>query len=429
MSREGSRSLAWCLAAVLIFLYPALPRVGATSESGEFYPSWELCPYPPYPVRPAVPDNPVLTADDVTDIGAQFVADPFLFFEDGVWYMFFEVYWNRGSIALATSQDGLNWNYDRIVILELHHLSYPFVFKSGDDHYMLLAWQPNDLVVLYRASDFPYGWTSSDTLLTGRRIVDPSLVQYEDRFWMFGGSSDSRDCLLFYSDFVRSGWVEHPLSPIIVNDPSKARPGGRPVVIDGDRLFRFAQKGDVCYGEAIRAFEVDLLSPTEYIEHEIPESPIIFAQGSGWNSDAMHTFDPWWTGNRWIAAVDGWGEEFGWSIGIYRTEAVSSAGDAKQIGSASFPFLEIQSSNPFRSEVQIAYGYEGDGGPVPARLSVHDFAGRRLGTLLDQPLSPGTRQMIWQPLNRRNGQVVAGTYFLRLECGGRSTSRKLILMR
>ena len=40
--------------------------------------------------------NPVLTASDVKDASADFIADPFMVFEQNVWYMFFEVM-NRDS--------------------------------------------------------------------------------------------------------------------------------------------------------------------------------------------------------------------------------------------------------------------------------------------------------------------------------------------
>jgi hypothetical protein len=51
-------------------------------------------------------DNPVLTANNVTDIEALFVADPFIVFKDGQYYMFFEVFNKKdmqGDIAYATS--------------------------------------------------------------------------------------------------------------------------------------------------------------------------------------------------------------------------------------------------------------------------------------------------------------------------------------
>ena len=37
---------------------------------------------------PAEIENPVITASDVTDVKALFVADPFLFRDNGGWYMF-----------------------------------------------------------------------------------------------------------------------------------------------------------------------------------------------------------------------------------------------------------------------------------------------------------------------------------------------------
>ncbi len=107
------------------------------------------------------------------------------------------------------------------------------------------------------------------------------------------------------------------MSPIVRDDKSKARPAGRTIVFDGHRVIRLAQRSDHSYGEAVRAFEVDVLTPTTYHESEIPESPILSASGQGWNATGMHTCDPWWTGDHWLAAVDGIQQL--WSIGIYRT--------------------------------------------------------------------------------------------------------------
>jgi len=74
------------------------------------------------------PEPPVLTKFDVTDIPADFVADPFMLRRDDTWYMFFEVMHSktqRGEIGLATSNDALSWTYDRIVLKEPFHLSFP----------------------------------------------------------------------------------------------------------------------------------------------------------------------------------------------------------------------------------------------------------------------------------------------------------------
>jgi len=83
----------------------------------------------------------------------------------------------------------------------------------------------------------------------------------------------------------------------------KARPAGRCVVYAGDRILRLAQKCDVSYGEAVRAFEIVQLDRQHYAEAEIPESPILQASGQGWNAHGMHTCDPWWSA-RWRSRSD-----------------------------------------------------------------------------------------------------------------------------
>ena len=81
--------------------------------------------------------NPVLTAKDVTDVSAFYVADPFMINENSTWYMFFEVVnikTFQGDIGLAISNDGFNWTYKQIVLDEQFHLSYPYIFKWRNDY-------------------------------------------------------------------------------------------------------------------------------------------------------------------------------------------------------------------------------------------------------------------------------------------------------
>lgn len=77
-------------------------------------------------VSPENISNPVLTAKNVTDVAADFVADPFMIKENSTWYMFFEVMNSRtqqGDIGLAITNDGLKWVYKQIVLDEPFHLS------------------------------------------------------------------------------------------------------------------------------------------------------------------------------------------------------------------------------------------------------------------------------------------------------------------
>ncbi len=80
--------------------------------------------------------NPVLTREDVSDVRALFVADPFLLRVGDLWHMFFEVYnfdADRGEIAWATSKNGFAWSYQEVVLGESLHLFYPYVLSGTAD--------------------------------------------------------------------------------------------------------------------------------------------------------------------------------------------------------------------------------------------------------------------------------------------------------
>ena len=257
--------------------------------------------------RPNVP-NPILTARDVTDVRASAVADPFMIRSAKEWYMFFEVIredTGHGDIGLATSHDGLAWQYRQIVLSESFHLSYPLICESKGELFMIPETSWTDSVRLYKAEEFPYGWTFHQTLMTQKGVTDATPFFYQDTWWMFT-SIPSHDTLkLFYSRDLTGPWHEHPHSPIVKGNRRTARPGGRPVMFD-DRVFRCAQDAFPTYGTALRVFEILELSRTTYREHEVSAQPILRGTGKGWNMAGMHHVDfHLIEGDLWIAAVDG----------------------------------------------------------------------------------------------------------------------------
>lgn len=256
--------------------------------------------------------NPILTRDDVTDVPAVFVADPFLCRVGDTWNLFCEVMnWRtgRGEIALATSPDAVHWKYQRVVLAEPFHLSYPYVFKWENDYYMVPESYQAKEARLYRAKDFPYGWEPIATLLRGDYLVDSTPFRHGDSWWMFVDTSNdaAHDTLrLFRANNLTGPWSEHPASPLIQGDPTRARPAGR-VVTDGGRAFRFAQNCRPAYGTQVRAFEITRLNSREYEEKPVGPDPLLGPSGAGWNADGMHQIDAHRIrGGRWIAAVDGW---------------------------------------------------------------------------------------------------------------------------
>ena len=252
-------------------------------------------------------ENPVLTAKDVTDISAEFVADPFMVKENS-WYMFFEVLNARtgqGDIGLAISNDGLNWVYDQIVLDEPFHLSYPYIFKWKNEYYMIPESYHAKSIRLYKAFDFPTQWLFVSTLVAGSDYVDSSIVHFNDKWWLFAALKTNDILYLYYANELMGPWTEHPMSPVVKGDANIARPGGRIIVLDG-RIVRYAQDDDPNYGNQLRAFEITELTTKSYEEKEVYKSPILKASGSGWNSKGMHHMDPHQIGkNEWIACVDG----------------------------------------------------------------------------------------------------------------------------
>jgi hypothetical protein len=256
--------------------------------------------------------NPVLTRDHVSDVPAAFVADPFMIRVGNVWYMYFEIMnWRtqRGEIGLATSSSGLEWKYQKVVLSEPFHLSYPYVFRCENDIFMIPESYQAGGIRLYRAVDFPTHWSLLEVLLEGPVLVDPSVFLVDERWWMFVDTSPKLDhsaLRLFHADELGGPWLEHPMSPLFEGDSYRARPAGRVVEFNG-RIIRFAQTCLPYYGTAIRAFEVDDLTLTTYREREVEPSPILGPSGAGWNACGMHQIDAHLLDDgTWLACVDGW---------------------------------------------------------------------------------------------------------------------------
>ena len=253
--------------------------------------------------------NPVLTRAHVTDVAASFVADPFMVWENGTWYMFFEVLnaaTGLGEIGLASSANAIDWEYRQIVLREPYHLSYPYVFQWEGEYYMTPETLTPGAIRLYRAESFPAGWVWAADLVPGR-LADPSPFRLHDRWWMLAcGTPYGHDMLrLFESVHLTHGWRESPGSPLIQDNPHVARPAGR-VTPWGRGAIRYAQDCYPTYGNRVRAFFADDFSAAPHREVEIQE-PVLLPDASGdWANSGMHHVDPHLISpGSWIACVDG----------------------------------------------------------------------------------------------------------------------------
>lgn len=283
--------------------------------------------------------NPVLTAADVTDYArADFVADPFLLASEAEgWNLFFEVF-NRNRrptavIGHATSDDrGRSWEYNGVVLREDVHLAFPYVFEREDTFYMVPERWNRDrpaAVRLYRTETLPDGWQPMMTIVDpDRPLVDCVVFRWNDRWWAFLGSGDGRHDLLAYhaDDLLTEQWTPHARNPIVSARPRAARPAGRPILSD-DGIVLFLQDCARRYGDKVRAFDIERLSPTTYEDSERADSPVLEASDRlfGWNSGQMHHIDVRSTPAGRRCVVDGniglgrrLFDYYHWAIGTYR---------------------------------------------------------------------------------------------------------------
>lgn len=256
---------------------------------------------------------PVLSGKNVTDITAVYVADPFMIRAQNCWHMFFEIlrkHDGKGVIGLATSNDAMAWDYKQVVLEEPFHLSYPHVFESDGEYFMIPESKHAKEVRLYKADDFPTRWSHVGNLFDNVEYVDCTPFRHGGKWWLFVGCGSPplmADTLrLFHADKLTGPWIEHPSSPIISDNPHIARPAGR-IIEWENRLFRFTQDCSPRYGLSVSAFEIKELTVSHYSETLATNEPILQKSISEWNSSGMHHIDCHPAqGGGYIACVDGW---------------------------------------------------------------------------------------------------------------------------
>ena len=249
-------------------------------------------------------NNPILTKFDVTDVVASFVADPFIIKDRGKYYLFMEVKSKRkrdiGEIGLAVGENIYDLEYQKIVLKEDFHLSYPYVFKKDNEFFMFVESGENRDLRLYKAVNFPYEWKIDRIFLKGKRLADPTLVEINGTYYIFVTDMDDEVMRLFISDDLKE-LKEHKLSPFYKGDWSKIRNGGR-IFIDNGKIYRFAQNCKRYYGEKLDMYEITKLNENEFEEKFI--KTILSPSGKDWNSDQMHTIDII-KEDKYYAIVDG----------------------------------------------------------------------------------------------------------------------------
>lgn len=112
-------------------------------------------------------------------------ADPMVFQHEGKTYIFAELYdysLSRGIIGV-TEFDGKQFTEWTPVLTEDTHLSYPFIFRSEEEIYMIPENRYGNQLSAYRAVEFPYIWEKYKVIRDGIEWVDTTLIPDGDGYW------------------------------------------------------------------------------------------------------------------------------------------------------------------------------------------------------------------------------------------------------
>ena len=205
------------------------------------------------------PRPPVLTKSDVTDIPADFVADPFMLRRDHTWYMFFEVMQPKRNSARSGSPPATTLLPGLTIasFSKSPSISHTRTSSNGKTNTTCFPRRSRPApFACTKLSIFRIGWSIVARLIEGK-LADPSILRFNDLWWLFACSTPyQHDTLrLYFASDLTGPWTEHPKSPLIRNDECRARPAGR-ILKFGNRLFRFAQDCMPQYGSSVRAFEI-----------------------------------------------------------------------------------------------------------------------------------------------------------------------------
>jgi hypothetical protein len=199
----------------------------------------------------------------------RFVADPFGVRKEGALCVLFEdfnYYRSKGRISSLRLGNGATAVAEN-ALEESFHLSYPFLIEHEGAIYCVPEASQANRVVLYRADDFPRRWSYIATLIDNFAAVDPTVVRYGGRWWLFATNQkdgNNHKLSIWHAPDLVGPWTPHALKPAKV-DVRSARPAGTPFFHEGI-LYRPAQDCSATYGARVVINRVLKMTPYEFAE-------------------------------------------------------------------------------------------------------------------------------------------------------------------
>ncbi|MBP1872986.1 hypothetical protein LPJGGPFB_05728 [Ensifer adhaerens] len=202
-------------------------------------------------------------------------ADPFLLQHEDECYLFYEAYADgdrKAHIAVGRF-DGDRLEPVGVALNCDYHLSYPFVFRDGDDIFMMPETHQSKRIEIWRCVEFPLKWELHATALNGLSAADSILTRHEGRWWLFTNLSEFHayedhcsELHVFEVDGPGLARITpHKRNPVVLGS-TVARNAGRIFAREG-RVFRPSQhNAHGIYGYGLNIMEIEQLDLENYRE-------------------------------------------------------------------------------------------------------------------------------------------------------------------
>ena len=222
-------------------------------------------------------------------------ADPFVVYENGKYYVFFEELYfkeNKGHICVGELDlESKHLKNIKVILKNEYHFSYPFIFKENGKWYLIPETSENKTIDLYEAKQFPDKWEFKQTILKNIDAVDTTLVKLDDIWYLFTseknfGSTHNDELSLWKSQNLFLCEFEKLKNNPIVTDIKNARMGGK-IFFKDNKLYRISQDCSKRYGYKINLNEIINLKENDYKERFIKK----FSYPKEKNIIAMHTYN------------------------------------------------------------------------------------------------------------------------------------------
>ncbi len=216
----------------------------------------------------------------------RFWADPFFFKHASKNYLFFEEYdYKHGRAWISVGEfDNGSFTYIGTALDAGYHMSFPFIYRVGEDIFMIPETTIKRRIEIWRAINFPNQWELHKTVLDDTDVADSVVHEHEGRWWLFTNICQTLDgdycneLHIFEADGPLLDKIEpHPDNPVVI-DSRSARNGGRPFYRNG-RLYRPSQNNSYAiYGYGLNIMEITKLTPDHYNERMLRQASPSFGK-------------------------------------------------------------------------------------------------------------------------------------------------------